>query len=675
MNKIKGKFIIDIVPLTRIPLIRNQSFSYLSDEKLSSGTLVSIPLFRRKVEGIVLGSKDDFERIGGIKLKKIEKVLEKKFLTENQIKLARFMSDYYISSLGIAMKVFVPKRTKSRKYNVSSIKHEKKEIILTPKQKEAVDVISGKHTSYKIPDTRYLLFGPSGSGKTEVYIHSILKLRENNKNLQFLILVPEQTLTPQALERYGAYFKPEEIVVLSSNITRGQFFKNWLRVKSGEAKIVIATRKGAFSPFVNLGLIVVDEEQDMSYKQWDMNPRYDARKVAEKIAELHKCPIVFGSATPRLESYYKAKNGEYILLNLPHLQIPDTKYQIQDTILVDMKKERWNNLPHRQTGNHSCISKKLKGEIDYVLRNKLQAVLFINRQGMSNFSVCASCKTVLKCPKCERALILTNEGIYRCIHCSYKSSVVPKCEKCHGMEFTNIGLGTQKVEREIANFFPGARIARLDSQSIKAANFQEKVYKDMSQGKIDILIGTQMISKGWDLPRVALAGIIDADNMLSIPDFNSSELAFERIYQVAGRTGRPGSKFPGKVIIQTYNPQNRILKLAAERDYKSFFNQEIEEKKALKLPPFGKIIKLVFQDYSHKKTETAAEEIFEMMKKTGVSQISEPQDCYVPKIRGRFRKQIIIKLKNTKEIPQEIRKILKALPSGWIVDVDPISII
>ena len=693
------KFIIDVVPLTRIPLTTHQSFSYLHDEKLSPGTLVSVPLFHRQVEGIVLGSRSDFKRLGNIELKKVEKVIEENFLTGKQIELAKFISEYYISPLGIVMKSFVPKRAKARNKEHKRWSMEHKNIILTKEQEIAVQIIS----KFKIPaspaggqNSKFLLFGPSGSGKTEVYIHSILKLREKNSNLQFLILVPEQTLTPQAVERYGQYFPVEETVVLSSNIRRGQFYENWRRVKSGEVKIIIATRIGVMAPIANLGLIVIDEEQDMSYKQWDMNPRYDARTVAEKLAETHKCPIVRGSATPSIESYHKAMQGEYNLIKLPHLsldrgisnnQIPisnkmsnvkyqnpkeekilDTGYQIPDTIIVDMKKERWAK-------NYSPISKKLKAEIEYALKYKMQIILFINRQGMSNFSICTSCKTVLRCPKCDRALIYDKDGSYHCVHCSHKTSITPSCSKCQGMAFQNVGLGTQKVEREINSIFFSAVTARLDSQSIKAPHHQENVYRDFSEGKIDILIGTQMISKGWDLPKVALIGIIDADNLFSVPDYSSSQKAYELITQVAGRTSRPGAKMKGIVVIQTFNPENKYIKWAAEKDYAGYFGHEIAEREMLDLPPFGRVIKLIFQDMNQKKTEAAARNIFELLEKvSGIASISEPQEAFISKVRGRFRRQIVVKIAGEK-IPIKILKILKALPSGWIVDVDPISIL
>jgi primosomal protein N' (replication factor Y) len=671
MTRTINQFIIDILPLTRIPLTRNQSFSYLSDEKLPAGTLVNVPLFRRKVEGIVLGSKDDFKRVGGIELKKVEKVIEKKLLTEEQIKLAQFISDYYISPLGIVLKSFVPKRTKSRKHQVENIKYEKKEIKLTLEQKKAVDAIS----NFKLKIKNFLLYSPSGSGKTEVYIHSILKLREKNPDLQFLILVPEKTLTPQAMARYGAYFSSGEMVLLSSNVSKGQYWSSWQKIASGEVKIVIGTRMAVFAPFKKLGLIIIDEEQDMSYKQWDMNPRYDARTVAEKLVEMHGARIIRGSATPSVESYYKSQKKKYELLTLPQYQIPNTIRQMPDIAIVDMRKERWAKSSRQQAGNYSSISKKLKAEIEYALKYKMQVVLFINRQGMSNFSVCTSCKTVLKCPQCDRALIYDKGGQYHCVHCNYKTSITPSCSKCHGLAFQNVGLGTQKVEREINNIFPSAVTSRLDSQSIKTPHHQENVYRDFSQGKIDILIGTQMISKGWDLPKVALIGIIDTDNLFSVPDYSSSQKAYELIVQTAGRTSRPGSKMRGTVIIQTFNPENKFIKWAAEKNYALYFEHEIEGREMLNLPPFGKIIKLIFQDMSQKKAEKVTKDVYERLENLeNTVSISEPQEAYISKIRGKFRRQIVIKAEGEK-MPANLVKILKSLPPGWIIDVDPISIL
>jgi len=685
------KIILDIVPLTRIPLTRNQSFSYLSDRKLPAGTLVSIPLFRRSVEGIVTGYKSNLNWMGNIhpvkfakggaepfnriKLKKINKVIEANFLDEKQLKLAEFISEYYISPLGIVLKSFVPRRAKSRSVErITQNAKEKKKIQLTKEQESAVNEIT---KNYKLKTKNYLLYGPSASGKTEVYIHSILKLATRSQHLQFLILLPELTLTPQAIERYGQYFKPEEIAVINSRISKGHLYSDWQKIKSGEIKIIIGTRMAIFAPFKKLGLIVIDEEQDMSFKQWDMNPRYDARTAAEKLSEIHQCPLVRGSATPSIETYYQTDQGKYKLLKLSKLNIPNTKYQIPDTRyeLVDLKKERWINLPTGRQGNYSPISKKLKSEIEYALRYKQQVILFINRQGMSAFSVCADCKTVLKCPNCERALVYDQEGVYKCAHCAYRTSITPQCTNCRGLVFKNIGLGTQKVEREIRQLFPQARITRADTSASHAKNFQTNLYRDFADGKIDILIGTQMIAKSWDLPTAALVGIIDADALLALPDFNAAEKAFQNLIQVSGRVGRPGAKMTGQVVIQTFNPENKLFKIIQENRPEDFYQAEISEREALKLPPFGKLIKLTIQDPSEKKAASLADSIYGLLKNTDFKNvtISEPQRAYLGKIRGRWRYQIVIKYKE--KLPNLLSQKLKSLPTGTIIDVDPISII
>ncbi|HRY82143.1 MAG TPA: primosomal protein N' [Candidatus Moranbacteria bacterium] len=673
MKAKNNKHIIDVVPLTKIPLTSHQSFSYLSETEIPAGTLVSIPLFRRNLEGIVLGVRKDFPRFNaGIELKKIDKIIEEKFLTPDQIELAKVISDYYISPLGVVMKNFVPKRVKPRIRNQELGIKKRKNIILTKEQNDSVEKISKTNCKLKIVNCKFLLYGPSGSGKTEVYINAISQIADRNPQLQFLILIPEKTLTPQAIERYGAYFKSEEIAVISSNISKGQLYSTWQKIKSGEIKIVIGTRMAIFAPFRNLGLIVIDEEQDMSYKQWDMNPRYDARKVAEKLAEIHKCKIVRGSATPSVESYWRALNKEYGLIELPKLNLKELgirNYELgkTNTTIVDMKRERWDK-------NYTSISKKLKSEIAYALKYNQQIILFINRQGMSSFSICEACKTVLRCPKCDRALIYEKGGFYQCNHCNYKTDIFPKCKKCGGINFKNIGLGTQKVEKEILNFFPLAKILVADSANSKKKNFQEEIYSKFSKGEADILIGTQMISKGWDLPRVSLIGIIDADNLLSLPDFFAEEKAFQSIVQVSGRANRPGAKFPGVVVIQTFQPENKIVQLSAENNFQNFFEKVVEERKALNLPPFGSIVKLVFQDYNFQRVEKEVSDAFEKLESILGVKLSEPHIPLVPKIRGRFRKQIIIKFPKNK-IPEKLEKELKKLGSGWIIDRDPISII
>lgn len=669
MEKQAGKFIVDVYPITPLSLARQQFYSYLWDTEIPRGTLVSIPFFRQNIEGIVINNRSDFHRFGNIRLKKINKIIEESFLTDNQLQLAEFISQYYLSPVGTVLKFFAPKRTKARKSNnePKTINHRVRKIKLTNEQQNAVKQITGTRQSKA---KNYLLFGPASSGKTEVYINAIAKLKKGNGKIQFLVLLPELTLTPQAIERYGEYFNPEEIAVLHSKISKGQLYANWQKIKSGSAKIIIGTRMAVFAPFNKLGLIVVDEEQDMSHKQWDMSPRYDARTVGEKLAEMHGAKLIFGSATPSIDLFHKALEKKCKLLKLsqlPGISNPEVE-------LVNMRKEKWQK-------NFSPISKKLQAEIKFALKYKLQTILFINRQGMGSFSICTNCKNVLRCPRCERALIYAKSGDYKCLHCNYVSGAIIECPKCKNATFKNIGLGTQKIESEIQKLFPGARSGMADSDSMKiAGKQQEKLYRKFADREIDILVGTQMITKGWDLPNVGLVGIMDADSLFNLPDFRSNEKAFQLLAQVAGRTNRPGHRFPGKVIVQTFNPDNTILRHLAEMDYERMFTAELEERMILHYPPFGRIIKLIHRNKDREKLEQVAKKTYDELKRTTekdlVIKITKPQNPLVPKTRDHFKKQIVIRLTgDVSDIPPKIRKALEKLNSSWVIDIDPISIL
>lgn len=681
----KKPYIINVVPLTKIPLFRDQSFYYLYKNKIPAGSLVKIPLGKRTIDGIVLESKLDFPRLGNIQLKKVFSIVEENFLTPKQIKIAQFISNYYFVSLGITMKMFVPKisgtRNKNHELKINTYESPEK-VQLTSAQTLAINKITAP-TSYKLqatclPDRQasYLLYGSASSGKTQVYLESIKKIILENPKAQALILLPELTITAQEIERYGDFFGPEKIAVLNSKLSKGQYYKNWQTIKNGDAQIIIGTRQAISAPFKNLKIIIVDEEQDISFKQWDMNPHYDARKVAEKLSEIYEAKIIFGSATPRVETFYRAKNNKLNLLELPYLQT--TSYKLQaNTEIVDLKNEHWKNW--KKVSNVSPISQKLESEIAWMLKNKFQIILFINRQGMSTFSACTNCKTVLTCPDCERALTYRQKGNYECLHCKFETGDFPVCPNCQGMSFRNVGLGTERIEKEIDKLFPSAKIVRVDTQSMKkSTKAQEKIWQDFSQKKIDILIGTQMIAKAWDLKNVGLVGIIDADSLFAFPDFHTNEIAFSLISQAIGRTGRTGSRFKGKALIQTYHPENQIIRWTSERNYLKFYEFEIKEREALSYPPFSKIIKLTYKDFSLGAVEKEVQRIYQKLTQANQSsliQIYPPIAPYVPKVRKRFIRQIILKIKNGEKLSPSLKAEFKALPNGWNIDIDPISLI
>jgi primosomal protein N' (replication factor Y) len=685
MEEKSQKFIIDVAPIARLPLSRQQFFSYLHHAEIPTGSLVSIPLFRREVQGVVLGSRSEIDNITNYELKNISKVLVLNFLTENQLKLAEKISKHYITSLGVVLKHFLPKQVKSRTASNQSlvISHRKNPITLTPEQASAVSAIADSYLKFETCNWKFLLYGPASSGKTEVYIHAILKLRVENPEKQFLILLPELTLTPQALERYGAYFNRSEMLLLHSKLGQGEFFQAWQRIAAGQVKIIIATRTGIFAPFKDLGGIFVDEEQDMSFKQWDMNPRYDARTGAEQLAEIFSCPIVFGTATPRIESFQKTLTGEFKLLPLPVLpsEIMGREKTTAGIEIIDMRKEKWTDFAGKKKPNHSMLSMRLQEEISYALREKMQVILFVNHQGLNTFSVCSSCKAVLKCPKCERALVPDQDGTFKCLHCNFTDSIVPSCKACGSIIFQNIGIGTVGVEREVKKLFGNVRIGRLDSAAAKKAGATNEIFNNFSQGNIDILIGTQMITKGWDNPNVILVGIIDGDSLFSSPDYLTDERAHANIMQIAGRTGRVGSRYVGHVVLQTFNPNRKVFESVTNRDYATFFQKEIAARQALSYPPFGEIIKITFKDELEAKAAKEASavhaKILKIIDEFDFIFITDPEKPLVSKIRGKAIMQMMIKIKTGTEnasMPDPLFKLLGSLATGWSVDVDPISV-
>ncbi len=684
MNQPNEKFLIDVIPIVRIPLSRQQFFSYVFDRPLPTGTLVLIPLFRRNIEGIVVEWRPMVEHVGGFQLKKISGVVEENFLTTQQLQLAEKISNYYLTSLGTVLRHFIVKRTIARVISNQSpvISNQKtKNLILTTEQLSAVSTITDDRLL--ITGYIFLLFGPASSGKTEVYLHSILKLKEQDQTKQFLILLPELTLAPQAMQRYSAYFPIEEIVLLHSKISKGDLYQSWQKIKSGQAKIIIGTRSALFSPFQNLGLVVVDEQQDMAFKQWDMNPRYDARKCAQFLSELFSCPLIFGTSTPLIETFHQTETNEIKLLTLPKLVLPNSNCEPKTVNyeLIDMRKEKWTDYAGKKRPNLSLLSLSLQSEISYALSHKLQTILFVNHQGMSNFSICSSCKTVLRCPKCDSALVYENSGEYKCLHCKYSSGAFPNCSSCKGIEFKNIGIGTQLVEREIKKLFPGANTRRLDGAASKIAGTKDQIFQDFAAKKIDILIGTQMIVKGWDNPNVGLVAIIDGDSLFTTPDFLTDERAYSNIMQAAGRTGRTGAIYPGRVVIQTYHPDKKIFNFITNQDYNSFYQTQIKERKVLNYPPFGKIIKISIKNEDKIKVEKNAlvfyKKISKLISPYPEISLTEPSNPLVSKIRAKFIQQMILKVKtdsNQTSLPIELIKLLATLPTDWAIDVDPVSI-
>lgn len=598
------------------------------------------------------------------KVKQIISILQEDFLTPEQLELALFISKQYFTSLGRCLVHFVPRTAKARiESELASTTNSSApaKIHLTQEQLAAIKKISRKNQL----KPQYL-FGPASSGKTEVYIRSIKAKLASDE--QALILVPELTLIPQEIRRYGEAFGTNNLAVIHSHLTPGAFYEAWQKIALGEVRIIIGTRQALFAPFKKLGLVVVDEEQDDAYKQWDMNPRYDGRTVAEKLASIHRAGIVFGSATPSIERFHKAKTGIYELLTLSALPI-QPNYTIRP---INLRFEK-------HLKNSSSLSEALIDEITFALKHKRQILLFINRQGASSFSVCNDCKTILRCPSCDRALVFdVPSGVYRCLHCSHKTSAFPQCVSCKGLNFKNIGTGTQKIEREITKRFPYSKVARIDRQTMQKKGAQEQVFSDFVHGNIDILIGTQMATKGWDLPNVTLVGMIDADSLFAFPDFKTDENAFQHIMQATGRMARIGSQSDGTALIQTFYPENPTIQKIQTKDYLAFYTETIEQRELLSYPPFGRLIKIMYQDKDAKKVEKEIKKIHAKLRVIADSdrgiRLSEPHSPFLAKIRENHRKQIVIRCKK-QALPEDLDMLLRKLSKDCIIDIDPVSLV
>jgi primosomal protein N' (replication factor Y) len=637
--------------------------TYSSKIKLERGTAVSVYVRNKEIIGIVINEvkKPSF------KTKDITKIIfEKPVISNSLLETCFWLSDYYGASLPSVFQTILPSGIATKRRTINKIYKEfdrTENHVLTVDQKKIVDNIIKKFTSKP-----HLIFGITGSGKTEIYIRLVEKVINEGK--QAIILVPEISLTPQAIERYSSRFG-DNIAILHSYLKETERFSNWKSVLDGEKNIIIGSRSAIFAPCNNLGLIIIDEAHESSYKQ-DQTPRYNAIKVAEKIAKLGGAALVFGTATPTIESYFKALNGEYELHNLRKRIIQDV---LPTTKIVDMRNEF-------RRRNRSIFSEKLQEEINLALAKKQQIILFLNRRGMSTFVSCRECGYVEKCPNCDLPLtfhMTTNE--LRCHHCNHKSSIPTLCPNCNSFAIKYFGGGTQKIELEIRKLVGESyRIARMDTDTTRSVENYTQTYNSFVQGKTDILIGTQIISKGWDIPNIGLVGIISADTLLNFPDIYSPERTFNLLTQVAGRTGRGKDK--GTVIIQTYNPENPAIRAASAHDFNEFYQNEIKEREELKYPPFAKLIKLLYNNKSSEIAEAKTIKIAaEIDRKLGLENLNfnliGPSPAFISKIAGNFRWQILLKIDTNKD--EDVIMIVKLLryitKNEWSIDVDPMSLI
>ena len=598
--------------------------------------------------------------------------------------------------------------------------------VLTAEQQEVWQTIQRALIQSDAPPTPLLLFGVTGSGKTEMYLRAVGEMLAQHR--QAIVLVPEIALTPQTIRRFAERL-PSPPAVIHSQLSLGERYDQWRRIRAGEIDVVIGSRSAIFAPLPRLGLIVLDEEHEPSYKQDDRLP-YHAREVALAYARLVHAAVMLGSATPSLESMWHAKRGEYRLLELKHRianrSLPDrpisntpfplagasmptaarrvlneprpsggpaayfsrpippgsrrpadapvdsppaSEYiQLPPVEIVDMRAEL-------KSGNTSILSRALRDALNATLAAREQAILFLNRRGSATFVMCRDCGYVLSCRRCETPLTFhADQAELVCHRCNQHYPQPALCPNCGSKRIRQFGTGTQKVEEVIRQMYPTARTLRWDRDVTRAKGAHETILTKFTSHAADILIGTQMVAKGHDLPLVTLVGVISADTMLNLPDFRAGERTFQILAQVAGRAGR--SRLLGRAIFQTYAPSHPAIVAAAQHDYERFYQSEIEFRRKLAYPPFTRLIRLVHAATNVERAQLNAESLHRSLEQAirqralTNTELIGPAPCFIHKLRGSYRWQIIIKAEHPGDALKDM-----VLPLGWRVDVDPMSVL
>lgn len=511
----------------------------------------------------------------------------------------------------------------------------------TAEQKLAIDTINAGMAAKQ--NQTILLHGVTGSGKTEVFLQSVTHCINMGKNA--IILVPEIALTPQMVKRFISRLG-NNVAVLHSGLSLGERYDEWRRIKNGLVKVVVGARSAIFAPFENIGLIVIDEEHEQSYKS-ESSPRYNAREVAAYRAEQNNALLLLASATPSLDSYYNAKEGNYKLLEL---SLRYNNAPLPEVAIIDMGLEL-------SQGNRCVISRRLQEEIRYNLENKQQTILFLNRRGHSTFVSCRSCGYAMACPHCSITLTYHSAlDSLQCHYCGFKAKNVKECPSCKSTYIRHFGAGTQKVEEELRQLFPQATILRMDMDTTKEKMSHAKLLNSFENEHIDILLGTQMVTKGLDFPMVTLVGVLAADAMLNLDDYRAAERAFSQLTQVCGRSGR--GDLPGRAVIQTYKPEDNTIQLAKLHDYKGFYEGEIALRKSFVNPPFSRLISITMSCYDDFKTKTAmdslSKELRTQLQKPDMDgvciQYFGPYPAPVARIKNQYRYRVLLKCNNSDKL-------------------------
>ena len=666
------------------PLLENLTYLQNSEFNVQRGHIVNVSLGKRNVKGFVINetSKNSIED-SKFKLKEVISVDDQwPQLHDPFLKWLEWVADYYIHPLGQVIQLSFPplsKTTKARKSNrapVVPILEKTKRPVLTAEQKKCVDAIDLEN-KFSV----HLIHGVTGSGKTEIYLQLFEKCIEQNK--KGLFLLPEISLTPQLVNRFVERFG-DQVAVLHSQLTDRERTNQWWEIIEGEKKILIGARSALFCPVKNLGLVVVDEEHESSFKQ-DEKLKYHGRDCAVMLGKFSDCNVILGSATPSLESWKNAQEKKYFLHSLVQrvANRPLPTIEIVDLRLEKENQKRLNILPF-------WLSMAFYQKMLIAIENKEQIALLLNRRGMANTIFCQSCGYTAECPNCDISLTLHAKSHLVCHYCDYHQNYNLKCPECHSGELTALGLGTELIEQDLQKLFPDLVIARADRDEIQSRADMENLITDMENEKINILVGTQMIAKGLDFPKLNLVGLMLADVGFNLPDFRATEKSFQLITQMSGRSGRHvlQSGTAGQVFVQTYNPDHESLTYAKNHDYLGFVQCELQTRSPLNYPPYQKMISFRIQSMS----QDLAQQTVQQIKLRAQSLIEKFPDHYkdlqilgpaaapLAKLKNYYRFHMIIKAEKSSALNSFARRVLadqKWVPAKVkvIVDVDPVSLL
>ncbi|MDD7408263.1 MAG: primosomal protein N' [Anaerovoracaceae bacterium] len=649
-----------------------------SDDDIKVGDIVKVPFARRRkdITGYVFAVSDHApENIKGIR--DVASVSDEYSLPPDLIRMSSWMKHRYMCRYIDAISCMIPPGKKPKRAPAKDPLDEytgdgasSDAPPLTEEQQAAFDRIKPKIHSREM--SYFLLNGVTSSGKTEVYLRACEETLKEGRDA--MILVPEISLTPQTISRFTARFGADKVAVMHSKLTKGQRYVQWMRARNGEAKIMIGARSAVFAPLADPGLIVIDEEHESSYKA-DQTPKYDAVSAALMRAKISGSVVILGSATPSVVSSYRAKKGYYTELKLLKRH---NKTPLPEVSIVDMRDEL-------KDGNRGVFSSRLYNDIKKTLEEGRQVILFLNRRGYSSFISCRSCGYVMKCSTCGISMTYhKSSGMAECHYCGRRVRVPDVCPECGSSYIRYFGAGTEQVEEAAAELFPEAVCARLDLDTAKKKGETKRILNLFRRGKINILVGTQLVAKGLDFDNVGLVGIVAADVTLNIPDYRSAERTYQLIVQASGRAGR-GDR-PGSVIIQTYAPDDRTIEAAARGDYAGFLREELAVREVSGYPPFTNIIRLVFSGEDEVKTRAEADSVFREIEGLAVklgAAVFSPQPAYMAKLNGRYRFQILVKspvarTKYCRRLVENIKK-ERSRASGtadivMVAELDPYSI-